>query len=43
MSVGIKIFSGRASQILAEKVAVAYGVKLGDVKVTGFSDGEFQP
>jgi ribose-phosphate pyrophosphokinase len=43
MSAGIKIFSGRASQILAEKVAVAYGAKLGDVKVTSFSDGEFQP
>lgn len=43
MSGGVKIFSGRASQELAEKIALAYGVKLGDVKVTDFSDGEFQP
>ena len=43
MSVGVKIFSGRASRELAEKVAKAYGVNLGDVKVTDFSDGEFQP
>ena len=43
MSTGVKIFSGRASKELAEKVAKAYGAKLGDVKVTDFSDGEFQP
>lgn len=43
MSVGVKIFAGRASRDLAQKVAKAYGVNLGDVKVTDFSDGEFQP
>jgi ribose-phosphate pyrophosphokinase len=43
MSAGIKIFSGRASKELAEKVARSYGVGLGNVKVTVFSDGEFQP
>ncbi|MEJ6582607.1 MAG: ribose-phosphate pyrophosphokinase [Crocinitomicaceae bacterium] len=43
MSTGVKIFSGRASKDLAEKIAMAYGVQLGDVKVTDFSDGEFQP
>ncbi len=43
MSTGIKIFSGRASMELAEKIAASYGVALGDVKVTDFSDGEFQP
>ena len=43
MSTGVKIFSGRASQELAEKIASSYGVSLGDVKVTNFSDGEFQP
>jgi len=43
MSTGVKIFSGRASKELAEKIALAYGVQLGDVKVTDFSDGEFQP
>ncbi len=43
MSIGVKIFSGRASEKLATAVATAYGVSLGDVKVTDFSDGEFQP
>jgi ribose-phosphate pyrophosphokinase len=43
MSVGVKIFAGRASVNLAERIAVSYGVKLGDVKVVEFSDGEFQP
>ncbi|MFT5860669.1 MAG: ribose-phosphate pyrophosphokinase [Flavobacteriaceae bacterium] len=43
MSAGVKIFSGRASIELAEKIASGYGAKLGDVKVTDFSDGEFQP
>lgn len=43
MSVGVKIFAGRASMDLAEKIAISYGVSLGDVKVVEFSDGEFQP
>lgn len=43
MSVGVKIFAGRASQGLAERIARSYGVSLGDVKVLDFSDGEFQP
>ncbi|OJX37436.1 MAG: ribose-phosphate pyrophosphokinase [Flavobacteriia bacterium 40-80] len=43
MSAGVKIFSGRASFELAEKIAKAYGIPLGNVKVTDFSDGEFQP
>ncbi|MBL4862783.1 MAG: ribose-phosphate pyrophosphokinase [Crocinitomicaceae bacterium] len=43
MSTGIKIFSGRASRVLAEKVAASYGVSLGNVITTVFSDGEFQP
>jgi len=43
MSIGIKIFSGRASENLAEQIAQSYGVPLGDVKVLEFSDGEFQP
>lgn len=42
MSTGMKIFAGRASQELAEKIADSYGVSLGDVKVFEFSDGEFQ-
>jgi ribose-phosphate pyrophosphokinase len=43
MSIGVKIFSGRASLYLSEQIAASYGVKLGDVKVLEFSDGEFQP
>ncbi|MDX2359210.1 MAG: ribose-phosphate pyrophosphokinase [Crocinitomicaceae bacterium] len=43
MSVGIKIFAGHASKSLAEKVAAAYGAKLGNCTTTFFSDGEFQP
>jgi len=43
MSIGVKIFAGRASEELAGKVATSYGVSLGDVKVVEFSDGEFQP
>ncbi len=43
MSIGVKIFAGRASEELATKVAASYGVSLGDVKVVEFSDGEFQP
>lgn len=43
MSQGIKLFSGRASEVLAKKIASLYGASLGDVKVTVFSDGEFQP
>ncbi|MBI2280072.1 MAG: ribose-phosphate pyrophosphokinase [Bacteroidetes bacterium] len=39
----VKIFSGRASMYLAEKIAKAYGVSLGNVIINTFSDGEFQP
>jgi len=41
--VGVKIFSGRQSIHLAQKIAASYGTALGDVKVSVFSDGEFQP
>jgi ribose-phosphate pyrophosphokinase len=43
MSYGVKIFAGRASKVLAEQIAAKFGATLGDVKVTEFSDGEFQP
>jgi len=43
MSQGVKIFAGRVSQKLAEQIALKFGASLGDVKVTEFSDGEFQP
>ena len=38
-----KIFSGRASLNLATQIAEHFGQPLGDVNVTVFSDGEFQP
>ncbi|MGV6860302.1 MAG: ribose-phosphate diphosphokinase [Putridiphycobacter sp.] len=43
MSADVKIFSGRATLKLAEKIALSYGKNLGDVTVTEFSDGEFEP
>ncbi len=38
-----KIFACSQSVELAEKIAIEYGVELGKVTVTHFSDGEFQP
>lgn len=38
-----KIFSGSATRYLAEKIAAASGERLGEVSVSRFSDGEFQP
>ena len=43
MSSEVKIFSGRYSKDLAEKIAKSYGINLGNVIVSSFSDGEFQP
>ena len=43
MATGVKIFSGRASKDLATKIAKSYGVSLGNVIISEFSDGEFQP
>jgi ribose-phosphate pyrophosphokinase len=43
MSVEVKIFSGRATSVLANNIANSYGIPLGNVVVTDFSDGEFQP
>lgn len=39
----VKLFSGSASGYLAEKIATAYGQKLGSVTLSKYSDGEFQP
>lgn len=39
----VKIFSCSESTTLAEKIAKAYGVKLGKVTISRYSDGEFQP
>lgn len=43
MASEVKIFSGRSSNYLAKKIADAYGIKLGEVLITEFADGEFQP
>lgn len=43
MQTQVKIFSGTASNYLAEKVANSYGIPLGKVTLSRFSDGEFQP
>lgn len=43
MEIAVKIFSGRASLDIANNIAKHYGVELGNVIVTDFSDGEFQP
>lgn len=42
MSDNVKIFAGSASKELAEQIADAYGVELGDVNLQRFSDGEMQ-
>ncbi|MBK9291716.1 MAG: ribose-phosphate pyrophosphokinase [Bacteroidetes bacterium] len=39
----VSIFSGRASEYLAKKIADSYGTTLGKTIFTDFSDGEFQP
>jgi ribose-phosphate pyrophosphokinase len=36
----VKIFSGSQSRYLAEKIAAAYGIALGDTSIQRFSDGE---
>ncbi|WP_304142573.1 ribose-phosphate pyrophosphokinase [Mesoflavibacter zeaxanthinifaciens] len=38
-----KIFSITQSKALAEKIAAAYGTKLGKIITSTYSDGEFQP
>ncbi|MGB0423080.1 MAG: ribose-phosphate pyrophosphokinase [Flavobacteriales bacterium] len=42
MTDNVKIFAGTASRDLAQKIANAYGVELGDVNLQRFSDGEIQ-
>ena len=43
MSKEVKIFAGRGTQKLGEEIAKEFGVPLGEVTVSEFSDGEFQP
>ena len=38
-----KIFSGTGSQYLAEKIAQKFGIPLGKITISRFSDGEIQP
>ncbi len=39
----VKLFSGTGSKELAEKIAHSFGKPLGNVDLSKFSDGEFQP
>ncbi len=41
--VEVKLFSGESSKYLAEKIADYYGIGLGDLSISRFSDGEMQP
>ena len=43
MASKVKVFSGKASKVLGEKIAAEYGVELGNIVTSEFSDGEFQP
>ncbi|MFC2102122.1 ribose-phosphate pyrophosphokinase [Bacteroidota bacterium] len=43
MAAKIKLFAGRTSKYLGEKIAQAYGAELGKMSVINFADGEFQP
>lgn len=39
----VKLFAGSGTTALADKIAKSYGKELGDVVLSRFSDGEFQP
>lgn len=39
----VQIFTGRATRTLAEQIAKEHGTTLGNVIISEFSDGEFQP
>ena len=39
----VKIFTGAASHLHAEKIAEEYDIKLGSLTLNKFSDGEMQP
>lgn len=39
----VKLFAGTGSKALAHKIAASYGKPLGNVTLSEFSDGEFQP
>src|ERR1700748_154069 len=39
----VKLFAGSGSIAIAQKIAASYGRELGDITLSRFSDGEFQP
>lgn len=39
----VKLFAGSGTTVLAANIAKAYGKDLGDLTISRFSDGEFQP
>jgi ribose-phosphate pyrophosphokinase len=39
----VKLFTGSGTTVLGQKIAESYGKPLGDVSLSRFSDGEFQP
>jgi ribose-phosphate pyrophosphokinase len=39
----VKIFTGDATRYLTEKISQSYGQSVGDLTISRFSDGEFQP
>ena len=39
----IKLFAGSGTTVLGQNIADAYGKELGEVVLSKFSDGEFQP
>lgn len=39
----IKLFAGSGTLELAKNIGESYGIKLGDISLSKFSDGEFQP
>ncbi|MFM6954440.1 MAG: ribose-phosphate pyrophosphokinase [Sphingobacteriaceae bacterium] len=39
----VKLFAGSGTTVLAKKIAESYGKPLGDLTLSRFSDGEFQP
>jgi ribose-phosphate pyrophosphokinase len=43
LTTDVKLFTGRATQYLAEDISDYYGQNLGKMDVLQFSDGEFQP
>lgn len=39
----VKLFAGSGTTVLAQRISESYGKPLGDVSLSRFSDGEFQP